>query len=443
MIMHQIIKNITFTCLLLCLLTVGAMAQVPAPGDPQEQPIILLGATAHLGNGEVIENSAVAFEDGKLTMVGTAAEADDMDLSRYEQLDLEGKHIYPGFVLPNTDLGLKEIGAVRATVDNEEEGALNPNVRSIISYNTDSELIPTFRFNGVLVAQIVPKSGMIPGSSSIVHLDAWNWEDAAMLTDDAIHLNWPGRYAMQFDYSTYTVNRVPNERYEQQVQTLEDLFADAQAHNELGEDREPNLKLEAIQGVMDGSKALHLHAEEAREIIESIKFLQARGVDRIVLVGGYEAHLVTDFLKENEIPVIVDNVHRLPERPEEDVDQPYKLPAQLHNAGLLVGLCYDIGMNSRARNLPFLAGTAAAYGISKEEALMMITSNNAKILGIDDRVGTLETGKDATLFVSGGDALDMRGNLVEHVFIGGRKVQLDAMQQRLYEKYKEKYSAGE
>ncbi len=441
--MHHIIKKITLTCLTLCLLAITVRAQVPAPGNPQSQPVILLGATAHLGNGEVIENSALAFEDGKLTMVGTAAEAEDMDLSGYEQINLNGKHVYPGFILPNTDLGLKEIGAVRATVDNEEEGGLNPNVRSIISYNTDSELIPTFRFNGVLVAQIVPKSGMIPGSSSIVHLDAWNWEDAAMLTDDAIHLNWPGRYAMKFDYSTYTVNRVTNESYETQVQTLENLFADAQAYHELGEGKEKNLKLEAMQGVMDGSVALYLHAEEAREIVESIKFLKARGVERMVLVGGYEAHLVTDFLKENDIPVIVDNVHRLPERPDEDVDQPYKLPAQLHNAGLLVGLCYDIGMNSRARNLPFLAGTAAAYGISKEEALMMITSNNAKILGIDDQVGSLETGKDATLFVSGGDALDMRGNLVEHVFISGRKVTLDAMQQRLYQKYKEKYSAGE
>ncbi|MFP4090428.1 MAG: amidohydrolase family protein [Cyclobacteriaceae bacterium] len=424
-------------------MAVTAMAQVPAPGDPQEQPIILLGATAHLGNGEVIENSAIAFENGQFTLVGTAAEARNMDLNSYEQINLQGKHIYPGFILPNTDLGLKEIGAVRATVDNEEEGALNPNVRSIISYNTDSELIPTFRYNGVLVAQIVPEGGMIPGSSSIVHMDAWNWEDAAMLTDDAIHLNWPGRFAMKFDYKTYTVNRVPNERYQEQVQTLEDLFADASAYGEQDAEKADNLKLEAMQGLYDGSKALHLHAEEAREIVESIKFLKDRGVSRIVLVGGYEADLVADFLKENEIPVIVDNLHRLPERPEEDVDKPYKLPALLHNAGLLVGIGYTEGMNSRARNLPFLAGTAAAYGISKEDALKMITSNNAKILGIDDQVGTLEKGKRATLFVSGGDALDMRGNLVEHVFIDGRKVQLNAMQQRLYEKYKEKYSAEE
>jgi imidazolonepropionase-like amidohydrolase len=274
-------------------------------------------------------------------------------------------------------------------------------------------------------------------------MDAWNWEDAAILTDDAIHLNWPGRMRMQFDFTTYTVNRVPNDRYEEQVQTLKDLFADASAYGEMQGDRETNLKLEAMQGLYDGSRALHLHAEEAREIVESIKFLQQRGIERIVLVGGYEADLVTDFLKENEIPVIVDNVHRLPERPEEDVDKPYRLPAMLHEAGLLVGLGYDIGMNSRARNLPFLAGTAAAYGISKAEALMLITANNAKILGIDDLVGTLEKGKQATLFVSGGDALDMRGNLVEHVFIDGRKVELEAMQQRLYKKYLDKYSTGE
>jgi len=441
--MHYITKHTPLVVLLLCLLSIATLAQVPAPGDPQEQPIILLGAMAHLGNGEIIENAALAFENGTITMVGTADEAESMDLSAYEQINLDGKHVYPGFILPNTDLGLKEIGAVRATVDNEEEGALNPNVRSIISYNTDSELIPTFRFNGVLVAQIVPEGGMIPGTSSIVHLDAWNWEDAALVTDDALHLNWPGRMRMQFDYATYTVNRVPNERYEEQIQTLEDLFADAVAYGQMEDEREDNLKLKAMQGLFDGTQTLHLHAEEAREMVESIKFLQGRGVQDIVLVGGYEAHLVADFLKENNIPIIVDNVHRLPERPEEDVDMPYKLPALLHEAGLLVGIGYEEGMNSRARNLPFLVGTAAAYGLDKEEALQMITGNMAQILNIDDQLGTLEEGKQATLFVSDGDALDMRGNQVEHVFIQGRKVQLDAMQQRLYQKYKEKYSAAE
>ncbi|WKN30122.1 amidohydrolase family protein [Porifericola rhodea] len=420
-----------------------AQAQVPTPGDPQEQAIIVLGGTVHIGNGEVIENGAVAFENGEITMVGSASEAQNMDLSGYEQIQAEGKHIYPGFILPDTDLGLVEIGAVRATVDNEEEGSLNPNVRSIISYNTDSELIPTFRFNGILSAQIVPEGGMIPGTSSIVQLDAWNWEDAAVVMDDAMHMNWPGRFRTEFDYSTYTIKRVANERYPEQVQKLKDLFEDAVAYHALEDNKTVNLKLDALQNLFNGNKALHIHAEEAGEIAEAVIFAKEQGVERVVVVGGYEAYLVADLLKEHNVPVIVDNVHRLPVREENDVNLPYKLPNMLKEAGLKVSLAYRIGMNSRSRNLPFLAGTAAAYGLGKEEALKMITANTAEILGIDDILGTLEQGKHATLFVSAGDALDMRTNQVEHAFIQGRKVKLDAMQQRLFEKYKEKYSQSE
>ncbi len=175
-------------------------AQVPAPAPPQSQPILLLGGTAHLGTGEVIENSAVAFSDGELTAVGPASSVPDRDRSSYQVIDVSGQHVYPGFILPDTDLGLVEISAVRATVDNAEEGTLNPNVRSLISYNTDSELIPTFRFNGILLAQIVPQSGLMPGTSSVVQLDAWNWEDAAVAIDNALHLHWPSRFRNKFNF---------------------------------------------------------------------------------------------------------------------------------------------------------------------------------------------------------------------------------------------------
>lgn len=416
-------------------------AQVPAPAQPQTQPIILIGGTAHVGNGEVIENAAVAFDQGKITMVASASEI-TQDTSGYQVIRIEGKHVYPGFILPNTDLGLTEIGAVRATVDNTETGTLNPNVRSLISYNTDSELVPTMRFNGILLAQITPQGSLIPGTSSIVQLDAWNWEDAAVVEDDAIHLNWPGRFTQDFDYSTFTVSRVSNKEYQEQVRMLEALFADAAAYKGQNEPEIANLKLEAMKGLFTGTKALHIHTNEAREIIESIKFAKKHNVKNIVLVSGTKAHMVKEFLKDNNIPVIVSNVHVLPEMSGDDVDLPYKLPFLLSQEGIVVGLGYATGMNANARNLPFLAGTAATYGMGKEEALKLITSNNAKILGIDDEAGTLEEGKRAILFVSAGDALDMRSNVVEMAFVDGRQIILSAMQQRLYEKYKKKYSAG-
>lgn len=426
--------------LLICMVTYAGelYAQVPAPGKPQRQPVLLLGGTAHLGNGEVIENAAVAFKQGKITMVGKASGV-GQDTSGYEVIHIEGKHVYPGFILPNTDLGLKEIGAVRATVDSEETGTLNPNVRALISYNTDSELIPTLRFSGILLAQIAPQGGRVPGTSSIVQLDAWNWQDAAIVEDDAMHLNWPGRFRRDFDYSTLTVKIVPNEKYEEEVRKVEELFTDAATYHELEKPQVTNLKLKAMGGLFDGSKALHIHSDQAKEIVESIRFAEAQGVKKIVLVSGTAAYMVRDFLKEKNIPVIVSNVHVLPEHAGDDVNMPYKLPYLLSQSGILVGLGYERDMNASARNLPFLAGTAAAYGLDKEEALKLITANNAEILGIEDQAGTLEKGKRAILFVADGDALDMRTNIIDMAFIDGRKVPLAGMQQHLFEKYKKKY----
>ncbi len=424
--------------LLLSFITGYVYAQVPSPGASQAQPILLIGGTAHLGTGEVIENAAIAFEQGKITVVSTAATF-TQDTSNYEVIQTEGKHIYPGFILPNTDLGLAEISAVRATVDNDETGQLNPNVRSLISYNTDSELIPTMRFNGILLAQTTPQGGIISGSSSVVQLDAWNWEDAAVAADDAIHLHWPARFGQEYDYTTYSFSRVPNKNYEEQVHMLEKLFTDAAAYRRLDNPEVVNLKLAAMSGLPDSTKALHLYASEAREMVEAIKFAQKYKVKKIVLVGGAETLMIKDFLKEHNIPVIVTNVHSLPEMAGDDVNLPYKLPALLSEEGILAGLSYVGGSLGSSRNLGFLAGTAAAYGLDKEKALQLITANTAKILGIGEEAGTLEKGKRAILFVSEGDALDMRGNKIEMAFIDGRKVTLPALQQRLYEKYKAKY----
>ncbi|MBC7923064.1 MAG: amidohydrolase family protein [Ferruginibacter sp.] len=412
-----------------------SFAQNPAPAKPQARPVVLVGGTAHLGTGQVIPNAVVAFDQGLLTAVGDASTP--YDKTNAEVIDVTGKHVYPGLIAPNSTLGLQEIGAVRSTLDAAEVGGVNPHVRTMIAYNTDSDVIPTVRSYGVLLTQAVPTNGVVAGCSSVMELDGWNWEDAAHKRDDGIHVNWPPFFTTSgFFEGPPTIKK--NEAREETLSELDRLFNDAQAYAQLPRPAVTNLKLEAMRGLFDGTKNLYLRASFGKEIIEAVGFAKAHGVKKPVLVGGGQAHLVTEVLKENNVPVILGETHRLPARPEDDVDLPYKQPALLHQAGILVGLSYE-GEYWRVRNLPFLAGTAAAYGVSKEEALAMVTANTAKILGIDKTVGTLEKGKHATLVVSGGDLLDMRTNQVEYAFIRGKKLVLDDKQKQLYRKYKDKY----
>ena len=429
-------NNLIYTLVLLLSISGLLKAQVPIPAKAQDTPIIIMNATAHVGNGSIIENSAIAFENGKLTLVADATTI-RMDMSGYDVIDATGKHVYPGFILPNTQLGLVEVNAVRATNDQTEEGSINPNVRSIIAYNTDSENIPTMRFNGILLAEITPLGGTISGTSSVMELEGWNWEDAAHSIDIAMHLNWPGKTERSFDFSTFTTSENPNKDYSKDVAALKKHFEDARAYGQLT-DKPRNLKLEKMQGLFDGSITLMIHASGPKEIIEAVNLAKGQGVQKMALVAGAPALYVATFLKDNNIGVILPPVHSLPSRPDQDIHLPYRLPHLLTEAGLTVGLSHS-GMLSQARNLPFFAGTAVAYGMDKEEALKTITSNTAEILGISDRVGTLTVGKDATLFISEGDALDIRTNVLSDAFISGKRITLDNKQQALYKRYSDKY----
>lgn len=417
------------------LLSHQLFAQVPAPAKPQSKPILILGGTAHIGDGTVINNAAIAFDKGKITSVSSSGEFTS-DQSEFEVIDATGKHIYPGFILPNTDLGLREVSAVRATIDDAETGVLKPHIRSIIAYNTDSELIPTLRFNGILTAQVTPQGGTVAGTSSVVQLDAWNWEDAVIKMDNGLHINWPRKKLPPRWWLGENEPRV-NENYAQSLAELKELIRSAYAYN--NSSRSPkNLKLEAMSGIFDGSKKVFIRTGKANQIIESIEFLKKYDIKEIVLVGAGDVAYVKDYIKENDIAVILGNLHRKPSRPEEDIDLPYRLPAILDQAGITYCLGYQ-GV-SNARNLPFFAGTSVAYGVDKEAAIKSVTMNAAEIIGVSDFLGSLTVGKQATLFISEGDALDMLGNNVTTIFIQGRNVELDAMQQRLYLKYKEKYS---
>jgi imidazolonepropionase-like amidohydrolase len=427
-------KKILIMAGLLCSLKLAA--QVPAPAPAQQRPILLTGATVHVGNGKVYENAAVGFENGKITFIGEAGQLPS-NQAAFEVINVAGKHVYPGLIAPNSALGLSEVEAVRSTVDEVEVGALNPNVRSLIAYNTDSDIIPTVRSNGVLMVQVTPVGDLVPGSSSIVQLDAWNWEDAVVKKDVGIHMNWP----LMFKRSGWwaepgAVER--NKERDQQIQLLDKLFSEAAVYKP---GNTANLKLASMRGLFDGSQKLFIHADYGKEIIESINFAKRHGVKDIVLVGGMDAWMVTDFLKDNNISVVLSRIHDLPRRPEDDVDLPYKMPFILKQAG--VDFCLSYNSNMGMRNLPFLAGTAAAYGLSKEEALMTVTSNAARIMGIANQTGSIELGKDATLVVSDGDLLDMRTNNVTQAYIQGRKLNLTDKQKVLNEKFQDKYGIGQ
>lgn len=430
-------KSTVINIALLFMFTVTTVlwSQTPVPAPPQSRPIALTGATAHLGNGQVITNAVIGFDKGKLTIVAPASS--NPNLTGYEVINVAGKHIYPGFILPNSQVGLQEVTSIRAMNDFQERGEMNPNVRSLIAYNTDSEFIPTFRFNGVLLAEAAPTGGIISGTSSVMEMEGWNWEDAAHSIDIGIHMNWPAMMRRQFDFNTFTFSEQPNSDYEKQVNELQQFFAEARAYGQQAV-RETNLKFDAMQGLFNGSKILFLHANNPKEIVESVRFAQHHGVQKITLVSGTGTVWIADFLKENNIPVILQDTHNLPDRIDDDIDLPFRAPYLLHQAGVQVSL-FCAGALHNGRNLPFFAGTAVAYGMEKEEALKTITLNTAKALGIDKRVGSLEVGKDATLFVSEGDALDYRTNNLIMAFISGKRITLPGNQQELYERYSRKY----
>lgn len=424
-------KTIYSSILILFGFVVLATAQ-QTPAPVQSEVISISGVTAHVGNGQVIENCTLVFEEGKITAIGAEVPAEG------RVIDGSGHHVYPGFIAPGKSLGLIEVNAVRASNDQDEIGNMIPHVRSIIAYNAESQVVESMRPNGVLLGQITPKGGRISGSSSIVQFDAWNWEDAAIKTDDGIHLNWPNSFRRGRWWLGEPRGFQPNKEYAEQTNEVKEFVMNAKAYGQTNA-AEKNLAFEAMQGLFSGSQKLYVYAQGEKEIIDAITSLKESGIRELVLVGGYHAYKVSEFLKEHKVAVLVNFTHSLPFFEDDDYDLPYKLPKLLVDAGLKVGLQNANASNFQTRNLPFYAGQVVGQGLDKEKALQLITGNTADILGIGDMYGTLEVGKSATLFVSKGDALDMRGNQLTHAFIDGRAISLETHQTELWKRYMDKY----
>ena len=399
-----------------------------------EKPILLIGATAHIGNGEVYENSIISVNNGVFEIVGDATKI-RIDPSAFDTIyRLNGKHIYPAFIVPNTTLGITEIGAVRATHDYREVGGYNPNVRTLIAYNTDSKILNTVISNGVMIAQVAPKGNVISGQSSVMYLKGDNWEDAQLRADDGLHINWPSSF-----YSTgwwaEPGEIKKNDNYSKKVEEIDEFFKKASAYNISS--NIIDLKMESVKGLFNGTKTLYIHTNHANDMRDAIRFANKFKIKNKVIVGADDALKITELLKKNNVSLILKRTHRLPATQDKPIDDPFLQAKKLNDEDILFCLSYSGDMEAMgSRNLPFTAGTTVAYGQNYEDAVKSITLNTAKILKIDDVVGSIEKNKEATFFVSDGDALDMKTNNVIIAFIKGKEISLMNHQKDLYNRYK-------
>ena len=438
----MIMKKIFFCIALSCSIVIAYSQANVLPAPAQKGSTVITNATVHTGNGQVIENASILITDGKIAAVGNNITIP----AGATTIDAKGKQVYPGLILPVSNLGLVEISAVRASSDVQEIGDMNPNIRSIVAYNADSKVINTLRSNGVLLANIVPQGSFLAGTSSVVQLDAWNWEDAAYKTDEGMHFYMPsllarprfgfgggGRFGPQAQPQTDPVKEGLDK-----IEKLKSFFREAKSYLAEPTHKETNLKFESVKKLFDKTQKFYVHDNIAKQLLIALDFVKEFNFD-VVIVGGSDSWQIADLLKQNNVAVVLGQAHSLPTLDDDDVDQPYKTAAMLQKAGVLFSISDDDGQ-TRGRNIAFNAGTASTYGLTKEEALQALTLNAAKILGVSDKTGSIEVGKDANIIISDGDILDMRTNNVTDAFIQGRKINLDDKQKQLFERYNEKYN---
>lgn len=434
-------KNI----LSILLIFVGVQLQAQPtiyPAKAITEKMYIIHGNVHVGNGIVLKNTDIEIENGKIVAVKQHITE---ETTNKMIIDATNKEVYPGLILPSTDVGLREIASgVRGSNDYDEIGLNNASIHSITAYNTDSKIINVLRDNGILIAHIIPEGDEITGQSSVVQFDAWNWEDAVYQKDNGIHIHLPSYLPKPLNSrSFFSPNESPQNMQEIiktneiKIQRLKNFFKDAKSYLQESNHDQINLKFEAVKELFLKKKTLFIHADDVKQMLKGIDFLTEFDF-KIVIVGGLESYQIASILSNYKIPVILNPMHELPSTEDDDIDQPFKTPAILQKAGVLFAI-NDNHNQTRYRNLAFNAGTAATFGLSKEEALAAITFNAAKILGIDNKTGTIEVGKDANILVSDGDILDMKTNHIVEAFIQGRKINLDNIQKQLYERYRKKY----
>ncbi len=429
-------KRTAFIVLTILLYANVLLASNPVPAKKQERPIVLTGGTIHTVSGAVIPNGMLLFENGKITAVGTSVTVP----ANAERVDVTGKHMYPGLINAASNIGLNEIEAVRATLDMNETGRINPNVRTDVAVNPESELIPATRANGILISHVVPGGPLIAGRTSAMLMDGWTNDEMTLRSPAGLYVSWPN---MRVSRSPFARQSEEEQRkaIDAAIKELRSAFDDARAYlkaKKADKEQHPtDLRWEAMAPLFDRSIPLIASANEVSQIQSAVQFAKEQNV-RLVIHGGRDSWIVASLLKENNVGVIIEPVHDLPNRRWEEYDLPFTVPAKLHAAGVLFAVSGGGNSTMNDRNMAYQAATASAYGLPKDEALRSITINAAKLLGIDGQVGSLETGKDATLIITNGDPLEIMTN-VEMAYIQGRPVDLRSRHTELWKKYEEKY----
>tara|TARA_B100000989_G_scaffold243944_1_gene190997 strand:+ start:1011 stop:2330 length:1320 start_codon:yes stop_codon:yes gene_type:complete len=412
------------------------------PGTEQKRPILLRGGTLHTVTGDVLEEHDLLFAEGKIITIDEQIQPSP----ETDVLDIYGKHVIPGFIAGYTRIGLTEISAVKQTNDHSEIGEINPNVRANVAYNPDSDLIPVTRSNGVLTVNSAPTSGRIAGQSSVMYMDGWTWEDATLKHPSALNLNWP---SMRFDFRKDAKKKEKEQRegYNKAIREMDLLVRDVRAyhHRKNAKERKAehkqksDLRLESMIPFIVFKEPIHIKANNVRQIEAAVKWSTKHDLN-IVIVGGGDAWRIPEILVEKNIPVILLGVQNTPRRRFEPIHTPYKVPAILQNSGVHFCISLDPGypMDGHVRTLPDEAMRAASWGLTKDQALRAITLSAAEILGVDERIGSLDLGKDATFFISDNEPLT-QSNHPTKAFIQGKEIDLSDRQKDLWEKYKEKY----
>jgi imidazolonepropionase-like amidohydrolase len=405
------------------------------------ETIALVGGTVHPVSGPDLPNGTVVITDGRIAAVGANVPVP----AGAKVVDVSGKHVYPTLVPAATNLGLVEISAARATVDTTETGDVNPDARADVAMNFDSELLPVTRSAGVLVAGVTPTGGIVSGSGAAMKLDGWTREDAALRAPAFVTVTWPNLSIDRSPQARFSV-RIQEKRRDEALAKLKDVFAEARgygkaraAEGKAGVPRHDfDPRLEALMPVIDGKIPVLVIADRLAQIRAALAWAKEEGL-KIVIGGGRDAWRAASELATAGVPVVLDPVIGLPTRADEPYDAPFAAPGILAKAGVRVAITE--GDSQFARNLAHHASVAAAYGMPRDQALAAITLEPARILGIADRVGSLEPGKDATLFVSDRDVLDFRHTVVA-AYVDGRALDLSDKHKRLYERYRNRPKPG-